>query len=120
MGGGGHLSVGQRDLRDAIRLARKPIGQPRSLSDADRRPPAQIGKRERADAIAAVGGSEKGEQRRVLADGQYLAVGKRPAPGGEVAGKRHDLAKKLLGWRPAVAKRKYTLKRNEIVHRQRW
>jgi hypothetical protein len=60
----------------------------------------QIGQAERCPAVAAIRGAQNGEKRRILVDGQQLAIAKSIATGSKVAGEyldfsyerfRHDL-----------------------------
>ena len=62
-----------------------------------KRAPLQIRQRKVALAVAAVGGPEQREQRRVLRDRQELAVAERPALRGEVERKDANLGNERIG-----------------------
>ena len=106
---------GQRDLLGAAGL-----GQDEAVALVDRNPPAQVGQRERALAVAAVGRADQLEQRLVLGDRQQLALAEHPARGGEVAREHPDLADIWLCHRrsSSVRRREDALQRDAEVQRQ--
>ena len=77
----------QRDLLGAAGL-----GEDEAVALVDRHPAAQVGQRERALAVAAVGRADQLEERLVLRDRQELAFAEHPAGRREVAGEHPDLA----------------------------
>ena len=68
-----------------------PCSESPSAAIARISPPLEIRQPRRGASVAAVGRSENREQRRVLRDGQQLAVAKRPAPRREIAAEHDDL-----------------------------
>ena len=84
----------QSDERDATRLPEKIVrsGGRCALIECDGT--LQVRQRECGLAVAAIEGAKQGEQRGVLRDRQELAIARRPAGRGEVAGEDADLGDK--------------------------
>src|ERR1700677_960906 len=118
---------GQRDRFRALNATHDVIRQPRPLTLPDRGAAAQIGQLKIRRAVAAVGGAEQREQRRVLADRQHLTGAKGPSSWGKVAREQRDLAEKgichlfrscLDAAVSSVLRRKNSKERDDVVDRQ--
>src|SRR5205807_904003 len=83
---GGYLGREQGQGLLAAGLAEQTLGEAGSLALLHRRAALQVGQRERAPAVAAIGGAEEREQRRVLRDRHQLSGAQGPTLGREREG----------------------------------
>src|SRR5829696_8866849 len=100
---GGQLAVAERQAFDAPHLAEIDAAQAEALAETDAEAAPQVREAEGGLAVAAVGGAQQGEQRRVLRDGEELALAEGPAAGREGAGEEADLAEQGFLFRAAAA-----------------
>jgi hypothetical protein len=91
------LALEERHGLAAARLAEIVQGQTRPLAGMHRRTALQVRQREVALAIAAVGGAQQREERRVLRDRQQLAIALGPALGREVEREDADFRNERIG-----------------------
>jgi hypothetical protein len=89
---GGYFRLQQCDCLLAADLAQVAQAQARALAGLHGRGALEVGQREVALAVAAVYGTEKGKQRRVLANRQELAIAQGPALGGKVSREDSDFS----------------------------
>src|SRR5258708_36083506 len=79
VGVGGEFRLEQCDGLRAALLSQKPLGQPGSVTRMHWCASLKIGERKSALAVATISGAKQREERRVLANRQYLSVTKGPA-----------------------------------------
>src|SRR6185503_14138757 len=88
---GGYLLGRQRDRLDAAGLADQERAAA-ARSHVERHSAAQIGQRERALAVAAIGRADQGEQGLILGNRQQRPVAEAPAVRIEIAPEHADFA----------------------------
>src|SRR5262245_37739904 len=92
-----HLWGGQRNGGLAAGLPERTIRQPIPLARHQRGGALEVGQGEGGPPVATVVRAEQREERRVLGDGQQLAVAQRPAERREVPAEHSDLAYEWVG-----------------------
>ena len=90
----GQLRLGQLGRRRAASLSKALIGESRASARVHRYPSPQIGERHVRSTIAAVDGADEREERRILGNGQQLAVAKGPPRGAKFPAKMRISAMK--------------------------
>src|SRR5215813_6834639 len=92
----------QRLALSAANLAESIIRQTGPLPRAIRDTAAQVRQGESGLAVAAVRGAKERKERRILRDGQYLSVAKRPATRREVVRHQDDHSQERFHSRPSL------------------